>query len=194
MRQLAVLARQCAINMIRRSGRQTPGKNSRRRKDTILTYVSVVQDGRHRLEDRLTNMVRKVELFAMGALVAGVLAGTAIAQTAGGPAIFTADQATQGAAVYQSQCAACHGSALEGVAGPALKGDQFKAMAQAQGLNAKSLLDVVSQSMPQSDPGSLSADQYNQVVAYILQQNGYPAGSDALTPDGAHLKDLDLSK
>ena len=139
-------------------------------------------------------MVRKVELFAMArSLVAGVLAGTSLAQTAA-PAIFTADQATQGAAVYQAQCGACHGNALEGVAGPALKGDQFKAMAQAQGLNAQSLLQVISQSMPQSDPGSLSADQYNQVTAYILQQNGYPAGSDALTPNGAHLKDLDLSK
>jgi hypothetical protein len=32
------------------------------------------------------------------------------------------------------------------------------------------------------------------VVAYILQQNGYPAGSTPLTPTAANLKDLDLSK
>jgi mono/diheme cytochrome c family protein len=192
VRQLAVLARRCAINMIGPSGWLDIGKKEKlpppKGHDPGLCQAS---DGHHSLEDGLTNMVRKVELFAVGILAA--LAGAAGAQTAA-PAIFTADQATQGAAVYQAQCAACHGGALEGVSGPALKGDQFKAMAQAQGLNAKSLLDVVSQSMPQSDPGSLTADQYNQIVAYILQQNGYPAGNEALTPNGAHLKDLDLSK
>jgi mono/diheme cytochrome c family protein len=135
-------------------------------------------------------MSRKIASLALGA--GALIAGTAIAQT--GPAVFTADQAAQGAIVYQGQCASCHGGALEGVAGPALKGDQFKAMAQAQALNAQSLLTVVSQSMPQSDPGSLTPDQNNQVVAYILQQNGYPAGTEALTVDNAHLKDLDLTK
>ena len=145
-------------------------------------------------------MFRKVELFAVAALMAGVgltsamvFSGTAVAQNSP-PALFTADQAAQGAPVYQAQCAPCHGSALEGVAAPALKGEQFKAMAAAQGLTAQSLLTVVAQTMPQSDPGSLSADQYNQVVAYILQQNGYPAGSDAMSPANSHLKDLDLSK
>jgi len=145
-------------------------------------------------------MFRKVELFAIAALTAGagltgvtVLTGAAVAQNSP-PALFTADQATQGGPVYQAQCAPCHGSALEGVAAPALKGEQFKAMAAAQGLTAQSLLTVVAQTMPQSDPGSLSADQYNQVVAYILQQNGYPAGGDALSPANPHLQDLDLSK
>ena len=140
-------------------------------------------------------MSRRVGLFAFAAMLAagGLIAGAAGAQT-GAPAVFTADQAAQGATVYQGQCAVCHGNALEGVAGPALKGSGFKAMAVAQGLNAQSLLLVVSQSMPQSDPGSLSPEQYNQVVAYILQQNGYPAGSEALTPTGAHLKELNLSK
>jgi mono/diheme cytochrome c family protein len=138
-------------------------------------------------------MFRKIELFALGAAAVALVAGAAVAQSSA-PAVFTADQATQGATVYQGQCAACHGASLEGVAGPALKGENFKAMAAAQQLNASSMLLVIAQSMPQSDPGSLTPEQYNQVTAYILQQNGYPAGSDALTPDGAHLKDLDLSK
>jgi mono/diheme cytochrome c family protein len=138
-------------------------------------------------------MFRRVELLLVCAAAGALAAGAVLAQS-GGPAIYTADQATQGAGVYQAQCAACHGNAMEGVAGPALKGTQFKAMAQAQGLNAQSLLLVVSQSMPQSDPGSLTPEQYNQVVAYILQQNGYPAGSTPLTPTAANLKDLDLSK
>ena len=108
------------------------------------------------------------------------------------PAVYTANQATAGAAVFTQACAVCHGPAMEGLAGPALKGDMFREMAAAQQLTADSLLTVTSMSMPQSDPGSLSAEQYNQVVAYILQQNGYPAGDTPLAPGAPHLKDLQL--
>jgi hypothetical protein len=36
----------------------------------------------------------------------------------------------------------------------------------------------------------LTPEQYNQVVAYILQENGYPAGNTPLTPGLAQLKEL----
>jgi mono/diheme cytochrome c family protein len=140
-------------------------------------------------------MSRKIELFAAAAVlsVAAAIGGGAIAQGAA-PAIYTAEQATAGAQVYAAQCGACHGNQLEGVAGPALKGPGFKAMATAQGLNGESLLQVVSLSMPQTDPGSLSPEQYAQVVAYMLRENGYPAGSEPLSTTNPHLKELDLAK
>jgi hypothetical protein len=47
--------------------------------------------------------------------------------------------------------------------------------------------------MPQSDPGSLKTDDYNAVTAYILQQNGYPAGSAALAKGAAGLKDAKVT-
>jgi hypothetical protein len=34
--------------------------------------------------------------------------------------------------------------------------------------------------MPAGAPGSLTHDQYTAIMAYILQKNGYPAGSTAL--------------
>jgi hypothetical protein len=37
--------------------------------------------------------------------------------------------------------------------------------------------------MPQTEPGSLSQQAYLDIVAYILQRNEYPAGSDELTAD-----------
>lgn len=138
-------------------------------------------------------MFRKVELLALCAAIGASIAGAAVAQGTA-PAVYTADQAMAGAQVYASQCAACHGNAMEGLAAPSLKGPDFKAMAQAQGMNAQSLLEVVSQSMPQGDPGSLTPDQYNQVVAFMLQQNGYAAGSTPLSPNATNLKDLDFSK
>ena len=110
------------------------------------------------------------------------------------PSLFTAAQAGQGATVFSQSCATCHGANLEGVAGPALKGPVFRQMAAAQSLNAQSLLAVVSQSMPQDNPASLTAAQYNALVAYILQQNGYPAGTAELTKDTPGLKDLSLAQ
>jgi len=109
------------------------------------------------------------------------------------PTLYTADQASAGAAVYSSSCAACHGVQLEGVAAPALKGSAFGEMATAQGLTAAALLDVVTNTMPQSDPGSLKPEEYNAVTAYILQQNGYPAGGAALAPGAAGLKDAKIT-
>jgi mono/diheme cytochrome c family protein len=109
------------------------------------------------------------------------------------PALYTADQATAGAAVYSQSCAACHGTQLEGVAAPALKGSTFGEMANAQSLTAQSLLEVVVNTMPQSDPGSLKPEEYSAVTAYILQQNGYPAGSTALATGAAGLKDAKIT-
>src|SRR5437868_15080317 len=109
------------------------------------------------------------------------------------PALYTADQATAGAAIYAQSCGACHGAQLEGVAAPALKGDVFGQMATAQGLTAQALLDVVANTMPQSDPGSLKPDEYAAVTAYILQQNGYPAGTTALATGAAGLKDAKIT-
>jgi mono/diheme cytochrome c family protein len=123
-----------------------------------------------------------------------VLALTLKTAAADAPALYTAAQAGAGAAVFSQSCATCHGAQLEGVAGPALKGPVFRQMAAAQGLNAQSLLAVISASMPQDNPGTLTPAQYAALAAYILQQNGYPAGDAELSRDTPNLKDLSLSQ
>jgi mono/diheme cytochrome c family protein len=133
---------------------------------------------------------------------AGVMAGSVLAAialmglraAADSPALYTAAQAGAGAAVFAQQCATCHGANLEGVAGPALKGPVFRQMAAAQNLNAQSLLTVISQSMPQDNPGSLTPAQYSALAAFILQQSGYPAGAAELSATTPNLKDLNLSQ
>lgn len=126
-------------------------------------------------------------------LAAGAGATTAgMADPASPPAVYTAAQAKAGAAVFAHSCAACHGKAMEGLVGPALKGDTFRQMTADQYLTADGLYTVVSLTMPQSDPASLSPTQYNQVVAFILQQNGYPAGNTPLAPGTPALKALQL--
>lgn len=109
------------------------------------------------------------------------------------PALYTDAQAQAGVAVYAQACASCHGQQLEGVAAPALKGEAFGEMATAQALTADALLDVIANTMPQSDPGSLKPDDYNAVTAYILQQNGYPSGTAPLAKGAAGLKDTKVT-
>jgi mono/diheme cytochrome c family protein len=136
-------------------------------------------------------MHRSLPVLSAALLLAALpqLAGAQAAK----PALYTADQASAGAAIYSQSCAACHGVQMEGVAAPALKGSAFGEMATAQGLTAAALLDVVTNTMPQSDPGALKPEEYNAVTAYILQQNGYPAGSTALAPGAAGLKDAKIT-
>jgi polar amino acid transport system substrate-binding protein len=136
-------------------------------------------------------MHRSLLLLSAAALLATV-PYLASAQTAK-PALYSADQANAGAAIYGQSCAACHGQQLEGVAAPALKGPAFGEMATAQGLTGQSLLDVVANTMPQSDPGSLKPEEYAAVTAYILQQNGYPAGTAPLVTGAVPLKDAKVT-
>jgi hypothetical protein len=42
--------------------------------------------------------------------------------------------------------------------------------------------------MPQNDPGILSAKEYAQVLAYLLQMNGMPAGPEELPSDAVMLR------
>jgi hypothetical protein len=47
------------------------------------------------------------------------------------------------------------------------------------------IYNYASTQMPLDKPGSLSPATYAALVAFLLQQNGHPAGPRALTPDAA---------
>ncbi len=49
------------------------------------------------------------------------------------------------------------------------------------GQTADDLRDVIASEMPLTNPGSLKPNEVLQVLAYILQQNNYPAGDSELT-------------
>ncbi|SFM37906.1 c-type cytochrome [Methylobacterium pseudosasicola] len=93
----------------------------------------------------------------------------------------------QGRAVFESQCASCHGSRGEGGTGDRLAGGQGT-LATAKPVRtvgsfwpyAPTLFDYIRRAMPLNAPQSLSADDVYAVSAYILHLNG-------LVPDGATL-------
>ena len=107
-------------------------------------------------------------------------------------AVYTASQAQHGAAIYARQCAVCHGDTLEGGAGPALKGMAFDELATSQHLSIKSLLDVISRTMPMAAPGSLKQADYAALTAFILQQSGLLAGDKPLSEESANLGGIGL--
>lgn len=99
------------------------------------------------------------------------------------PALYTAAQADLGANKFKENCAVCHGPNLEGRAGPALKGPNFASPAAK--FHVSDVFTILVHNMPASDPGSLAHDDYVQIMSFLLQQNGYPAGSKQLTYDEA---------
>jgi polar amino acid transport system substrate-binding protein len=99
------------------------------------------------------------------------------------PPLFTTAQADAGATKYSDNCAQCHGPTLEGRAGPALKGKHFAN--PAANFHVGDIFTIVSQNMPATQPASLPQDDYVEIMAFLLRENGYPAGSTKLTFDEA---------
>lgn len=94
---------------------------------------------------------------------------------------YTVAQAARGRAVYSRQCATCHGARLQGGTGPALAGAAFLRSKSAVSFTADDLYDVIRTTMPIGAVGQLTSSEYIDVVAYILEQNGYRSGSAELT-------------
>src|SRR5512132_2417244 len=101
-------------------------------------------------------------------------AGQARQVTAGGS--YSAAQANRGKTLYSDQCVACHGEMLEGVVGPPLTGDDF--LTDFGGHTVADLVQKIQGTMPQQAPGTLTRAQANDLTAYVLQFNKYPAGAD----------------
>ncbi|WDS35198.1 c-type cytochrome [Pseudoxanthomonas sp.] len=112
---------------------------------------------------------------------------------AGGGAIdklYTSAQADKGKADYAENCALCHGDTLAGRAGPALKGKHFAN--PAANFHVGDIFTIVSQNMPATQPASLDPKMYADIMAFLLQENGYPAGDKELTFDDAKASKVPL--
>ena len=93
--------------------------------------------------------------------------------------IYTEAQATSGQAVYNQYCSGCHSQSLVGGASqgaPALKGDKFMEAWREDSL--ESLFTKIRTTMPRRDPKSLSEKETTDIVAYIMQANEFPVGSE----------------
>jgi mono/diheme cytochrome c family protein len=100
--------------------------------------------------------------------------------------VYAQTQADRGKMAYAKQCASCHGAALDGNgAVPPLAGADFKT--NWNGQTADDLFEKVQTSMPADRPGTLSREQNADILAFLLQSNGFPAGQKDLPTDAAVL-------
>jgi len=53
-------------------------------------------------------------------------------------------------------------------------------------------MNVMSLTMPESNPGGLSPDQYADILAFLLRMNNYPEGEDELPADPAVLANVPI--
>jgi len=97
--------------------------------------------------------------------------------------VFTDAQAARGQAIYRTQCASCHGNALEGAQAPPLVADVFISHWQRQPLSA--LISKIRNTMPADAQGVLTPQQSADLVAHILKTSGFPASGTELASDEA---------
>jgi len=109
-----------------------------------------------------------------------LITGVSNAQTTTRDGVFTQQQAVSGGALYLRSCVECHGITLAGgEAGPALVGGAFWSQWQDQSLAAFS--QITASTMPVNNPNGFSPNQYADLLAFMLQQNGLSAGEEPLT-------------
>jgi mono/diheme cytochrome c family protein len=93
--------------------------------------------------------------------------------------VYTKAQADRGGNEFREACATCHS-----VDQQAQFGQKYKGRTLGQ------VFEIISATMPESSPGSLTADQYTNILAYFLSQSGFKAGAKELPTDVRLLKQI----
>ena len=125
----------------------------------------------------------RAALLCAGALAGAlVLTGHAAQSQDLAEGVYSAEQAARGREVYRDQCATCHGDTLEGSVGPPLAGDGFLSVWSARPV--VDLVDKIHNTMPLQAPAPLSRQESLDLVAYVLEAGGFPAGQAELTDAG----------
>lgn len=127
-----------------------------------------------------THTARRAAALAVVAATAATLAAQAApsADRSTADGVYTRDQAEKGREVFALACQSCHAPTQH--AGNTFRGNWF-------GKSLWALFDYLRWEMPQTDPGTLSDDEYIALVAYLMQINQMPTGSDALAADSTAL-------
>lgn len=128
-------------------------------------------------------LLGSMSLVAGLGLVDGALAqesaeAAAVAPVEGG--WVTPEQAERGADLYAQRCSSCHGEDIVSAFGTYP--------------NAGLFFGFVSTAMPADAPGSLPHQQYADIIAYLLSENGMPVGTEELPPDQAVLSEIKPSE
>lgn len=135
-------------------------------------------------------MFPKQQALAAGALVAWSMAlavsatspGDSAPQATTNDGLYSKAQAEAAKARFQEICADCHAFTVAAKKRPddlPLGDEPF--LKKWNGRTLDELITLIVMTMPNDGSAVLTDDEAVNLVAYILQQNGYPAGSHPLT-------------
>ena len=103
--------------------------------------------------------------------------------------VYTTAQAERGSAAYAQTCASCHGEDLRGRStAPSLVEESFLFLWS--DMSVGDLFERTRMLMPSDRPNSLPRETYADIIAFIAQKNGLPAGSAELGTDVEALKQI----
>jgi len=132
-----------------------------------------------------------VAVLALSSLYAAAAGGALIGDQAKTTwdGVYAEAQSKRGEALYAQSCAMCHGPDLAGLdTAPALTGGEFNT--DWNDLPLDDLFERMRTTMPADAPGTLSRQQYADVLSFVLAKGGFPAGQAELSPEEAALKEV----
>lgn len=100
--------------------------------------------------------------------------------------VYTAAQASRGKLVYQEMCAECHDTGEA----PVLFGSGFMRRWFQESLD--NVFTKMRTTMPLNGPGSLPVNSYLDVLSFVLEESGFPAGTEELTANPAQLASITI--
>jgi mono/diheme cytochrome c family protein len=131
--------------------------------------------------------------FVVALAIGAVGARAAESSTSAWQGVYTKDQAARGKTRYFAACASCHGGLLQGDSdSPELAGTSFMKRWGEQSIGT--LFAFAMSQMPVGRPGSLGAQGYADVIAYILATNGFPDGEQELSANGPALESIIIER
>jgi mono/diheme cytochrome c family protein len=130
---------------------------------------------------RIPSFIAVVGLCVGGSAIIGLTSVRAQQKYIIWEGTYTAEQAERGKAAYAKHCSECHGADGKGGKSTPLVGDIF--MIHWESKSVEDLFHKTRDTMPRGAPAAVSDKDKLDILAYVLQQNSFPAGTADLTDD-----------
>ena len=104
--------------------------------------------------------------------------------------LYTSTQAELGASLYEDQCYSCHGDLAAFVPEMAALLADHTFRNRWTGRSLGELFTLIREEMPQDAPGTLSAEETANLLAYIMRGNRFPVGDGPLSDDPEQLHQI----
>jgi mono/diheme cytochrome c family protein len=143
--------------------------------------------------DRLSAHAQPTPTVGVARALAAAHAGRSVWDS-----VYSTAQAQRGDSLYHVTCAKCHGDTLGG--GTATTGEDSPPLAGSAflgnwyGVSVYEMYDKIRNGMPPDNPKTIDPQVVVDVMAFLLNKNGFPAGAADLPNDVAKLKEITIEK